>query len=190
MWWIIGGGILRYGTVLISRTLLTALAFANKLREESQNQNHQLSTILATIIIVLLIGGMSIQLFLNFFRISSQGATGPFVWYKGNVGNKMQITDKLEVKQVMTYGYTMKEVFDLQFPQYNAIIRALKDRKNEDGVTIAGTYIQYFLDNQRNVKLDGMLIEFWVKTSDGNLCKTYQRLKDSNTKYLIIDPNI
>jgi hypothetical protein len=35
-----------------------------------------------------------------------------------------------------------------------------------------------------------MLTDFWVKTSDGNLCKTYRRLKDSNTKYLIIDPNI
>ena len=84
----------------------------------------------------------------------------------------------------------MKHVFDLQFPQYNAIITALKHRNNEDGVIVAGTYIQYFLDNQWNLKGDGMLIDFWVQTSDGNLCKTHRRLRDNNIKYLIIDPNI
>ncbi|MEI7557642.1 MAG: hypothetical protein WCJ45_02070 [bacterium] len=26
--------------------------------------------------------------------------------------------------------------------------------------------------------------------SDGNLCKSYQRLQESNLKYLVIDPNI
>ena len=35
-----------------------------------------------------------------------------------------------------------------------------------------------------------MLSEFWRKTSDWDLCKTYRRLKNDNTRYLIIDPNI
>jgi hypothetical protein len=96
----------------------------------------------------------------------------------------------LEAKTKTKYGYTMKEVFNLQFPQYNPIINALKNRKNEDGIVIAGTYIQYFLANQWNLQGDGMLTEFWVKASDGNLCKTYRRLKNDNIKYLIIDPNI
>ncbi|MEI6118705.1 MAG: hypothetical protein WCP92_05790 [bacterium] len=55
---------------------------------------------------------------------------------------------------------------------------------------IAGTYIQYFLDNQRNIKSDGMLNRFREQNSDGNMCKSYQRIKTSNVKYLVIDPNI
>ena len=35
-----------------------------------------------------------------------------------------------------------------------------------------------------------MLSDFWKKTSDWDLCKTYRRLKNDNTRYLIIDPNI
>ena len=35
-----------------------------------------------------------------------------------------------------------------------------------------------------------MLSDFRKKTSDWDLCKTYRRLKEDNTKYLIIDPNI
>jgi hypothetical protein len=107
---------------------------------------------MANIFIGSILLGVIIQLFLNFFRISSQGANGPFVWYKGNVGEETQFTDTLEMKKSIAYGYTMKNVFDLQFPQYNAIIHALKERKDEDGVIVAGTYIQYFLDNQRNLK--------------------------------------
>jgi len=35
-----------------------------------------------------------------------------------------------------------------------------------------------------------MLSWFWEEASDGDLCKTYKRLQDSNLKYLVIDPNI
>ena len=35
-----------------------------------------------------------------------------------------------------------------------------------------------------------MLDWFREQNSDGNLCKSYQRLRDSNLKYLVIDPNI
>ena len=35
-----------------------------------------------------------------------------------------------------------------------------------------------------------MLNRFREKNSDGDLCKSYQRLVDSNLKYLVIDPNI
>ena len=104
------------------------------------------------IIIGILLLAVSVQLVLNFFRISSQGAMGAFVWYKGNVGEETLFTDTLTMKKQIAYGYTMKKVFDLQFPQYNPIITALKNRSDEDGVTVAGTYIQYFLHNQRNMK--------------------------------------
>ena len=55
---------------------------------------------------------------------------------------------------------------------------------------IAGTYLQYFLDNQRNLKSDGWLAWFWEQWSDENTCKMYQRIKSENIKYLVIDPNI
>jgi hypothetical protein len=188
--WIIGGAILWYGTALISRTLISILAFIYRWYEEVETAQRPQIANVAIVLIGVIIFGMLIQLVLNFFRISSQGANGPFVWYKGNIGRETQFSDTLEAKTKTKYGYTMKNVFDLQFPQYNPIINALKDRKNEDGVVIAGTYIQYFLENQWNLQGDGMLTEFWVKSSDGNLCKTYRRLKNDNTKYLIIDPNI
>lgn len=48
----------------------------------------------------------------------------------------------------------------------------------------------YFLDNQRNIRSDGTFNRFREQNSDGNLCKSYQRLTDSNLKYLVVDPNI
>lgn len=133
-----------------------------------------------------------IQILFNFLRIASQWASSVFVWYKWNVGQQQIIDDNLQQTDTVKikYWYTAKNIFNLQFPQYNSIINALADRDNEDGVIIAWTYIQYFLWNQRNIKSDGMLSNFWKKTSDWDLCKTYRRLKKDNTRYLIIDPNI
>ena len=123
-------------------------------------------------------------------RISSQWAWSVFVWYKWNVWTQQIINDDLQPQNKTKIWYWWKNIFDLQFPQYNPIINALADRDNEDWVTIAGTYIQYFLWNQRNIKSDWMLSDFWRNTSDWDLCKTYRRLKNDNTRYLIIDPNI
>lgn len=123
-------------------------------------------------------------------RISSQWANSVFVWYKWNVGTKQIINENLQTESKVKYWYWWKDIFDLQFPQYNPIIHALSDRNNEDGVIVAWTYIQYFLWNQRNIKSDWMLSNFWLKTSDWDLCKTYRRLKNDKTRYLIIDPNI
>ena len=67
---------------------------------------------------------------------------------------------------------------------------ATKNRDDKDGVLIAGTYIQYFLANQHNIQYDGMLDRFREQTSDNNSCKSYQRLRNKNLKYLVIDPNI
>jgi len=107
-----------------------------------------------------------------------------------NHGKQIEITTNLQQKETITTKYNRKSVFDLQFPHYNKFIEHTKDRPNDDGVLIAGTYLQYFLHNQRNVLLDGMLAGFREQGSDGNLCKTYQRLKNKKIKYLVIDPNI
>jgi len=131
-----------------------------------------------------------VQLVLNFVRISSQGGGGPFLRYRMNNGKAIEITSDLQQKEIITSNYGRKDVFDLQFPHYNKFIEYVQERKNEDGVLIAGTYIQYFLGNQYNIKNDGMLSWFREQTSDGNMCKSYQRIKKANIKYLVIDPNI
>lgn len=107
-----------------------------------------------------------------------------------NNGQGVEITSDLQQKEVVKTGYGRKDVFDLQFPHYNKFIEYVKDRPNTDGVLIAGTYIQYFLHNQRNIRSDGMLSRFREQNSDGNMCKSYQRLRNNNLKYLVIDPNI
>ena len=188
IWRVIGSAILWYGTVLISWTAITLLLFVNKLHQNSEESDR--GTAVASILVGVVLIVVLAQLFLNFFRISSQGASGPFLWYKGNVGTATVVSENLEGRERVQYGYTATDVFNLQFPQYNAIINALKDRNDEDGVVIAGTYLQYFLHNQRNLQMDGLLTTFWVDASDGDICKTYRRIKEHNTKYLVIDPNI
>lgn len=100
------------------------------------------------------------------------------------------LSDMLKPDKEVEFGYGQKDVFDLQFPHYNTVINHLQDRADEDGVMIAGTYLQYFLDNQTNITLDGMLSRFARTVSDNDSCNTYKRLQNQHLKYLVIDPNI
>lgn len=86
--------------------------------------------------------------------------------------------------------YTAKDIFDLQFGNYNTFLEHVKKRADTDGVLIAGTYLQYFLDNQKNVMGDGLLTTLRQRMSDYDLCKISLRLKQKNLKWLVIDPNI
>ena len=187
--WIIWSAILWYGTVLISWTMITLALFWDKILQKDDEDSPR---IIPWILIVIVWIFFWIQILFNFLRIASQWANSVFVWYKWNVGKQQIIDDNLQQVDApkIKYWYTAKNIFNLQFPQYNPIINALADRDNEDWVVIAWTYIQYFLWNQRNIKSDGMLSNLWKKTSDWDLCKTYWRLKKDNTRYLIIDPNI
>jgi len=130
------------------------------------------------------------QFFYNFIRISSQWSSWPFLWYKQSVWNVDVIENDLSVSQKLKIWYSKKDVFDLQFPQYNRFIEYVKNRNDKDWVLIAWTYIQYFLDNQRNIKMDWNLSRFREQWSDWDVCKMYQRLRNANIKYLVIDPNI
>ena len=187
--WIIWSSILRYGTVLISWTMITIALIWDRIL---QNDKHENPKILPWVLVIIVWIFFWIQILFNFLRIASQWANSVFVWYKWNVGQEQEIDDNLQQtdKVKIKYWYTAKNIFDLQFPQYNPIINALADRNNDDWVVIAWTYIQYFLGNQWNIKSDWMLSNFWKKTSDWDLCKTYRRLKNDKTRYLIIDPNI
>ena len=133
---------------------------------------------------------MIIQEVFNASRIASQSSSWPFGWYKSNVWERQNITESLEFKTDKVYNFKASDIFWLQFGQYQPFIDEVKTRKDEDGVLVAGTYIQYFLDNQRNIIWDGMLTWLWEEMSDFNSCRSYQRLKNEHVKYLIIDPNI
>ena len=187
IWWIIGWGIVWYAMGLIVWTIIAVAMTIKDMFEHSQKEEDK--TMIYIVLFLFVIRGI-IQFGLNFIRISSQGGGGPFLRYKMNNGKSVEITTTLQQQEVVKAGYGQKDVFDLQFPHYNKFIEHVKDRKNSDGVLIAGTYIQYFLDNQRNLKNDGMLHRFREQNSDGNLCKSYKRIQDNNIKYLVIDPNI
>lgn len=131
-----------------------------------------------------------IQFFYNFIRIASQWSSGPFLWFKQSAWQEQIINDSLTSKNELKLLYSQKDVFDLQFPQYNRFIEYVKNRKDEDWVLIAWTYLQYFLDNQKNLNLDWSLTRFWEQWSDWDVCKMYQRLRKWNIKYLVIDPNV
>lgn len=186
--WIIWSAILWYWTVLISRTMISIALFWDKILDKKEKNNPKiLPWILVTVVWIF----FWIQILFNFLRISSQWASSVFVWYKWNVGREQVVDDNLQSDyKIKKLKYNWNNIFNLQFPQYNPIINALADRDNKDWVIIAWTYIQYFLWNQWNIKIDWMLSSFWEKTSDWDLCKTYRRLKNDNKSYLIIDPNI
>jgi len=131
-----------------------------------------------------------LQFCLNASRIASQASEGPFWWYKSNVWEKQEITKDLQFKSTKVYNFDAEDVFNLQFGQYQPFLDAVKWRKDDEGILIAWTYVQYFLDNWNNIISDGMLNHLWEQVSDFNSCRGYQRLKNENIKYLIIDPNI
>jgi len=188
IWWIIGGGILWYGMGLIVRTILGTIIYVARLGKE---ENTSESTSLAFIFFILLLSIWGVlQLFFNLIRISSQWVGGPFARYRMNIGSTVEIDDTLQQKEVVKNGYNWQDVFNLQFPHYNKFINYVANRKDADGVLIAGTYIQYFIKNQWNVTMDGMLSVFWELASDGDSCKTTKRLENKHIKYLAIDPNI
>ncbi|MDD3262859.1 MAG: hypothetical protein PHR61_03350 [Candidatus Absconditabacteria bacterium] len=187
IWWMIGGGILWYGLGLVIWTILASIMYINELTNDSTEDTDK--NILYFFLFLFAIWGI-IQLFFNFIRISSQGSGGPFAWYKMNTGKSIEIDSNLQQKESVITSYNWKDVFDLQFPHYNKFIELVKDRPDKDGVMIAGTYIQYFLHNQRNIKLDGMLGRLREEMSDNDSCKTVHRLKNQNIKYLVVDPNI
>lgn len=186
IWRVIWSAILWYWVWLLMRTALVIAMYVCDLLKWKER-----ATSILWIISLWLFGVIVVmQFFYNFIRISSQWSTWPFLYYKQSVWNVDVIWNDLTVSTKVKIWYSKKDVFDLQFPQYNRFIEYVKDRKDEDWVLIAWTYIQYFLDNQKNILYDWSLSRFWEQWSDWDVCKMYQRMKNANIKYLVIDPNI
>lgn len=186
IWWIAGGAILWYSLGVI---IWTVIATTIVLYTWGQRNTLVQKRLFGAMIVILAFIGLY-QLFLNFIRISSQGGSGPFVWYRSNVGNLMQFDNNLQQKTVQKIGYNDKDVFELQFGSYNPIIDILDKRSDDEGVIIAGTYLSYFLRNQRGLQSDGFLVNFWKDLSDNDPCNTYLRLRDKKLGYIVIDPNV
>ena len=189
IWWIVWSAILWYGTVLISWTMITISTWFYCFVTRNKNEIQQKKPIY--LIFFILVGlFIGIQFFLNLIRITSQGAFQDFSLYKGNVGEINYYNEKWELETRKKIWYNEEDIFNLQFSQYNSLLHYLQNRKDEDWVLIAGTYIQYFLKNQKNVVFDYMLADLWKELSDWDPCKSYRRLKNKNIKYFLIDPNI
>ena len=183
MWWLIAGWIVWYGIGLIIWSILHLCVFLVTLANNNRDDNEKM---MFGVVIWLLVLWSTIQIGMNFMRISSQWWWGPFVWYKMSAGMNNIVNDNLSQTQEFTVPYRWESVFDLQFAHYNKFIQHVKDRPDEDGVSIAGTYLQYFLHNQKNV----WSANIYRTTSDGNTCKSYLRFQRDNWKYIVIDPNI
>ena len=188
--WAIAAGIVWYGLGLMIWLLLAVAVFFQDINDNPTN--NKTTKELGSWILGFMVFLLTSQLILNFLRIGSQAGTWPFGRYKSSTWREQKIWSSFSdlTKTTTTYSFGAKNVFDLQFGQYSPLIEELKNRKDEDGVLIAGTYIQYFLHNQKNITLDGLLSQLREQMSDYNSCKTYHRLKNNHIKYLVIDPNI
>lgn len=189
IWWFIASGIIWYAVGIIAWTIFSNVLFVAKLvRSDTQGRGRAGWSLVSVIILV-----CTVQTLLNLFRISSQWGEGPFVWYKGNASREVvyELSSQwILPKEKVNNSYRASDVFNLQFGIYNDFINYVRDRKDEDGVMVAGTYIQYFLENQNNIAGDGLLTELRKWWENGNTCLLAQRLKDKKIKYLVIDPNV
>lgn len=193
-WWVIWGliasAILWYWIWLITWTGLVVLWLFQDLfisNTDNKNKKHQ---IYFWVLFWIFIFWSLIQLCMNFIRISTQWGAGPFTRYKQSVWIEQIVNNDLSVEQNIRSWYWMQDVFNLQFGHYNKTISELKDRNEEDWVYVAWTYLPYFLEKQMNIKYDNMLGFMYKMSSDQDVCKTYQRLKDQKVKYIVFDPNI
>ncbi len=189
IWWVSGSSILWYGIGLIIWTMLSMIVIVDTWTDESQISKS--SRTLIYYVFWLLWAIVIVQFILNFIRIGSQGGWEIFVQYKTANARSQDIDEQLQPKNIINYGVSGKDIFNLQFPHYNKTIAAIDaNPENKEAVLIAGTYMPYFIFNQYNIIGDGFLTSMREWFSDGNVCRSYLRLKDKNLSYLVIDPNI
>lgn len=191
IWWVVGSAIVWYSLGIILWTILWVVVFVYEIihDKKSEKYSHLQSMLIRAIVIWMTIWCFT-QFILNIIRISSQWTGWPFAWYKMNVWQDMIITPQLTQENVVKFWYSSDDVFKIQFPHYIPILEKINARGVDEWVTIAWSYMQYFINNQSNIEDDWFLSKFWQNSSDNNVCNTYLRLKDKKKKFLIIDPNI
>ncbi|PID34907.1 MAG: hypothetical protein CR971_00745 [candidate division SR1 bacterium] len=200
IWILIAGGILRYGIGLIMRTIATNVVFfiiigkallEKKLEDNISSIEREKYLGITSFGVIIIFFAM--QQVMNVLRISSQGGGQPFIWYKQAIGQEIQINNQLQQKFEKAFPYTADKIYNLQFGFYDPIIEKVDQRSDDEGLVIAGTYMQYFLKKQKNVIFDTRLGKLANLSSDENVCKTYKRFKQDknhNIKYIVLDQNI
>ena len=192
--WMIASGIIWYAVGIVAWTLFTNALYMSSLLSAYRHEKiswKSISSIIRSLLALLVIYAF-VQTLFNLIRMASQWWEWPFTWYKWSTGKEQVFTINpqgiVPQEKVSSFGYD--DVFALQFGHYNTFINAVAHRKNEDGILIAGTYLQYFLPNQYNLVGDGLLTSFWQRGAGGDTCRLALRLREKNIKYLVIDPNI
>lgn len=182
IWW----GIVWYGIWLITWTIIASVLYINALKSDDES-DYNIYQILVWVIVIIWL----FQLALNFVRISSQGGAWPFVQYKFTNGQVIDVDTNLQQTYKNKFPYKWNDIYNLQFPHYTKVLNQINKTKDQDRVDlIAGTYAQYWVEDQTQIYWDGLLWWLWVKLSDRDTCKSYLRLKNEKFRYLIIDPNI
>ncbi|UFX83274.1 hypothetical protein [Candidatus Absconditicoccus praedator] len=189
IWFFIGGGILWYGIGLIVWTILSFILIFDKITRNINWDDYPTRFGYHTLVALFLIFGI-LGIVFNFIRISTQGGSGPFMWYKQSSGIKQTIDEQLQPQNSIKTPYVKEDIFDLQFGHYNEFIEASDSREEGEVTFIAGTYARYFLENQKYIETDQFLTDMWELFSDNDICKSYLRLKNEDIKYIAIDPNI
>ena len=184
IWWFLASWIVWYGIGGIMMLIFTNLVLFSRIKADK----NLFGVIAATFWLVVFVG-----IFINFIRISTQWWSGPFIWYKWS---SWEIQDlklnrgSITMNKITKTPFKMNDVFALQFGHYRRVIRALENREDWEKAILAGTYMRYFLKNQRGVEGDQFLTNLWQLFSDDDSCKSHLRLKDKWIKYVVIDPNI
>lgn len=190
-WIAIGGGIVWYAIGLITWSIMWFVLFVHDLYiPDKGDEHHETNHLLFKLFVWLFLILWLIQLSLNFVRISSQGSSWPFLQYRYSNGQELQIDENLQQKVSVKFPYKRRDIINLQFPHYNKTITAINAQTGKEQNIIAGTYLQYRINDQSKAYSDGLLTNLRERFSDRDVCKSYLRLKDKNFKYLVIDPNI
>jgi len=181
IWLFVAEWIVWYNIWWIIWLIITTLIFAWKIKDK---------WFLIYVLMILSFFGI----FLNLFRLSSQGGGKIFNYYRFSVWieNKYVKLDKWWYKLSTGYKipYVKDDIFNMQFSNYKKAIKAFNNRTKQEWWIIWWTYMRYFIKNQNRIKDDQFLMYLWKLGSDDNIEKFYARLKDQWIKDIVLDPNI
>jgi len=180
IWYFVAAWIVWYNIWGIIWLILVSIIFVSKLKDRF-------------FLIYVLIFFSILSIILNLFRIATQWWEGIYIWYRSSVWKKMNYVMEnnwFKPKKEIKIPYVKEDVFNLQFPQYRIPIRWFNEREKDEIWLIGGTYIKYFIKNQNKIKDDQFLLYLRKLSSDNNLDKFYERLKDKKVTDILLDPNI
>ncbi len=181
IWYGVASWIVWYNIWWIIWLIIVTVLFVNRLKDR-------------LLLAYILLGVSIIWIWLNLFRIITQWWWATQFWYKASVWKQSdyQITSEWWVKPVqdIKIPYNKDDIFSLQFNFYKKAIEYFNNRELGEAWIIWWTYMRYFIKNQDSIINDQFLTKLYKWFSDDNLDKAYERLKDQNITWIVIDPNI